>query len=250
MSAQGVANTLNGLAKWPSEPRCGEAVALLAGRLCDDADADLAAALTAQGIANALNALSKWPNDARGRQAMSVLAGRLSQDAGLVQALTAQGMANALNALSKMTHVWVNAAAEKLNVKSGNEEQYQMLCSAAVNVLASHLSATPTLVADLTAQGMSNVLNACSKWAKQTSCKKACKMASVTIAKRLNQSPALTTAFSAQGMANALKSLREWPDQQDCRRALSVLVSASALVPAPVLALKPAPVAAAPTTDA
>ncbi|OCG91863.1 hypothetical protein, partial [Xanthomonas euvesicatoria] len=60
LDAQGVANALNALGKWPDIPSCAQAASALAGRLAHDPE--LCKALDPTNVTQALDALSKWPD--------------------------------------------------------------------------------------------------------------------------------------------------------------------------------------------
>ncbi|WP_425526924.1 hypothetical protein, partial [Xanthomonas phaseoli] len=81
LNAQGVANTLNALSRWPDNAFCVAAVIALAGRLA--ADPGLREDLDPSHATQALNALSKWPGNTVCEAAVSALAERLAADPGL-----------------------------------------------------------------------------------------------------------------------------------------------------------------------
>ncbi|MBV6778668.1 XopAD/skwp family type III secretion system effector, partial [Xanthomonas euvesicatoria] len=77
----------------------------------------------------------------------------------------------------------------------------------------------PELRKDLDCQGVSNVLNALSKWPDTL----VCAAAASALAERVVDDPELRKDLDPQGVANLLNALSKWPDTPICGQAASAL---------------------------
>ncbi|QUP58051.1 type III secretion system effector protein [Ralstonia nicotianae] len=138
------------------------------------------------------NLLSKYPDRPACLQALSWIAGQVLAPERM-PALREKDLTLLANALSK-------------NIGCGRSEQ-------AVARIGRHVLRIGTR--DFKAQGVSLILNACSKWAGNPDCRDVAE----ALATRLAGDAVLRRAMDAQAVANALNALGKWPEQAGCRDA-------------------------------